>query len=145
MLDKSGHIIHIDFGFILGISPGHNLGFEVSPFKLSQEMIEVMGGRDSEIYRRFTVLTIQAFLATRLVMEPILSIVSAYADADLPCFQYKSYVLQRLRQRFMPQLSDVAAGQMMLQLIDKARRDWTGVAYDGVQKLQNNIYSAEWK
>jgi phosphatidylinositol 4-kinase len=34
LLDMNGHIIHIDFGFILGISPG-SLSFENAPFKLT--------------------------------------------------------------------------------------------------------------
>lgn len=34
LLDMNGNIIHIDFGFILGISPG-NLNFENAPFKLT--------------------------------------------------------------------------------------------------------------
>ena len=34
LLDINGYIIHIDFGFILGISPG-NMNFESSPFKFT--------------------------------------------------------------------------------------------------------------
>ena len=41
LLDAEGHIIHIDFGFILSCSPGSNFGFESSPFKLTHEFVEV--------------------------------------------------------------------------------------------------------
>lgn len=41
MLDDEGHIVHIDFGFILEISPGGNMGFESAAFKLSHEMTQV--------------------------------------------------------------------------------------------------------
>ena len=40
LLDSEGHIIHIDFGFILSTSP-KNLGFENSPFKLTHEFVDV--------------------------------------------------------------------------------------------------------
>ena len=41
LVDSEGHIIHIDFGFVLANSPGNNLGFESSPFKLTPEFAEV--------------------------------------------------------------------------------------------------------
>jgi phosphatidylinositol 4-kinase len=43
MLDSKGHLIHIDFGFMLQNSPG-GINFETAPFKLTQEYIELMDG-----------------------------------------------------------------------------------------------------
>jgi hypothetical protein len=40
LLDRDGHVVHIDFGFMLSNSPG-NIGFEAAPFKLPLEYVEV--------------------------------------------------------------------------------------------------------
>lgn len=59
-----GHIIHIDYGFLLGIAPGW-WQFETAPFKLTGEYIELIGGFDSECYRYYEALFIKGFLQLR--------------------------------------------------------------------------------
>lgn len=51
LLDTAGHVIHIDFGFVFGIAPGGSFSLEQStPFKLTDEMLEVMGGLGSPLF-----------------------------------------------------------------------------------------------
>lgn len=40
MLDSTGSLVHIDFGYLLA----RTIKFEKAPFKLTEEMIEVIGG-----------------------------------------------------------------------------------------------------
>ncbi|CAN0072932.1 unnamed protein product, partial [Ectocarpus fasciculatus] len=48
LLDTEGRLIHIDFGFILGMAPGGNFALENCPFKLPTEYVDVMGGLESQ-------------------------------------------------------------------------------------------------
>lgn len=62
----------VDFGFIFDHSPGGDMRFENAPFKLSTEMLQVMGGdRTSEHFQWFTDLCIRAFLTLRYVSQPL--------------------------------------------------------------------------
>ena len=60
LIDNEGHIIHIDFGFMLSNSPG-SVGFEAAPFKLTHEYVEVLGGVGAPDYEDFKKLCKQAF------------------------------------------------------------------------------------
>lgn len=60
LIDNEGHIIHIDFGFMLSNSPG-SVGFEAAPFKFTYEYLDVLGGVDSQDFADFKQLCKQAF------------------------------------------------------------------------------------
>ncbi|KAJ9704074.1 hypothetical protein PVL29_005383 [Vitis rotundifolia] len=78
LMDEEGHIIHIDFGFMLSNSPG-GVNFESAPFKLTRELLEVMDsdaeGVPSEFFDYFKVLCIQGFLTCRKHAERIILLV----------------------------------------------------------------------
>lgn len=53
MVDIEGHIMHIDFGFLLSNAPGKGIKFEQAPFKLTAEMVEVLGGIKTKKFREY--------------------------------------------------------------------------------------------
>ncbi|KAG7987138.1 hypothetical protein I3843_03G117600 [Carya illinoinensis] len=103
LLDEEGHIIHIDFGFMLSNSPG-DINFESAPFKLTRELLEVMDsdaeGVPSEFFDYFKVLCIQGFLTCRKHAERIILLVEMLQDSDFPCFKGGPRTIQNLRKRF---------------------------------------------
>ena len=86
LIDSDGHIVHIDFGFLLGISPG-GINFESAPFKLTSEYIELMGGIDSPIFNYFKTLLFLGFIELRKHIDSLMFILEIMLmDSDLPCF-----------------------------------------------------------
>lgn len=71
MIDSDGHVVHIDYGFILGIAPGGRFSLETAPFKLTGEMVEAMGGTQSEYFKAYVIFLIQGFLALQVWMAAI--------------------------------------------------------------------------
>jgi phosphatidylinositol kinase/protein kinase (PI-3 family) len=74
LLDTDGHIIHVDFGFILGDAPGGGLfstPFETAPFKLTAEYIDLLGGVQSVEFRLFEDLLARGLSALQRHEESI--------------------------------------------------------------------------
>lgn len=139
MVDDKGHILHIDFGFCFDIAPG-GVKFERAPFKLTPEMIAVMGGDDpntSQSYRWFEELTIKAFLCSRQYCEKLSHVVSLMLDSGLPCF--KPETMRNFKNRFVLEKTDREAAEFMLGCIKKSAANVTTKVYDEFQLITNGI------
>ncbi|KAF7723837.1 phosphatidylinositol-4- kinase [Apophysomyces ossiformis] len=137
MLDDDGHIIHIDFGFIFDIAPG-GITFESSPFKLTAEMIQVMGGGSEEqAFKQFSELVIKAYLACRPYAELIMQLVTLMLQSGLPCFRGET--IKKMRTRFQVDKSERAAADFMMMRIKDSFENQRTVLYDYFQKLTNGI------
>ncbi|TPX30520.1 hypothetical protein SmJEL517_g05931 [Synchytrium microbalum] len=86
LLLSTGHLVHIDFGFMLTNSPG-SVGFELAPFKLPQEYLDIMGGPTSPKFEEFRKLVKLGFMAIRKNYDKLVALVEMLEkDSALPCF-----------------------------------------------------------
>ncbi|XP_041003198.1 phosphatidylinositol 4-kinase beta 1-like isoform X2 [Juglans microcarpa x Juglans regia] len=142
LLDEEGHIIHIDFGFMLSNSPG-GVNFESAPFKLTRELLEVMDsdaeGVPSEFFDYFKVLCIQGFLTCRKHAERIILLVEMLQDSDFPCFKGGPRTIQNLRKRFHLSLTEEQCVSVVLSLISSSLDAWRTRQYDYYQRVLNGI------
>ncbi|WPH03082.1 Hypothetical protein R9X50_00595600 [Acrodontium crateriforme] len=137
MVDDAGHILHIDFGFCFDIAPG-GVKFERAPFKLSQEMVAVMGGStNSQSFKAFEELCVKVFLASRQYVEQLSHIIVTMLDSGLPCF--KPETLQHFKDRFVLEKSDREAADFVRKLIHWSERSYSTGVYDYFQLLTNGI------
>lgn len=137
LLDNRGHVIHIDFGFFFLSSPGKNAGFESAPFKLTREMVEVMDGPHSRLFRNFRELCIKTYIALRRhCMEVILLVEMLKAgNEELKCFRGRpDEAIQQLRERFRLDLNDRACREYVNALVDDSVENWRTDWYDRYQR-----------
>mmetsp|Transcript_6359 Transcript_6359/g.15322 ORF Transcript_6359/g.15322 Transcript_6359/m.15322 type:complete len:716 (+) Transcript_6359:29-2176(+) len=79
LLDDEGHIIHVDFGFMLCGAPGGKAlqrmgGFEHSRgFKLTSEFVDVLGGQGSAAFETFREAVIAGLEAVRQEAQDLLA------------------------------------------------------------------------
>ncbi|CBZ49710.1 hypothetical protein NCLIV_001980 [Neospora caninum Liverpool] len=140
LLDVEGHLIHIDYGYLLSNSPG-NINFETSPFKLTQEYLDVMDGETSDNYEYFRTLIIRGFLEARKHADRIILLVEMMLSATkMPCFSGgPQYTLDALRERFMIGLPEDTCIERIVDLIETSVNNFRTVQYDNFQRITNGI------
>ncbi len=138
MIDDAGHILHIDFGFCFDIVPGGVMKLERAPFKLTLEMVAVMGGNQtSQSYKWFEELCIKAFLASRHHTKELCDMVALMLGSGLPCFIPET--VAHLRERFVLERSEREAADFMRELIKKSYSNYLTGRYDWFQNVTNGI------
>ncbi|KAM3183544.1 hypothetical protein ACTXT7_010128 [Hymenolepis weldensis] len=143
LIDKEGHVIHIDYGFMLSASPGRNLGFEMSPFKLTSEQVEFMGGVDSDMFTYYNNLILNGLLTARKYMDEIILLVdiARTGSPDLPCFNPAGgkRTVEALRQRFMLSSTEGQLARFVDCMIRQSLNSLTTRLYDNYQYYANGI------
>ena len=115
LLDTSGHLFHIDFGFILGRDP--------KPFpakvRLVAQMFDAMGGVDSKGYRDFLVFSAQAFNIFRKNASLILNMLNLMADSGIEDLKGDTEkTLLKVQEKFRLDLSDEQAEEYLFQIMN---------------------------
>jgi len=137
LLGKDGHIVHIDFGFLFLSSPGKGIGFESAPFKLTREMVELLGGPNSRFFIKYRELCVRTFMELRRHQHRLVMLVEMLisGNEDLPCFCGKANIAVKLfKERFKLHLNDNACRAYINGLIDASVDSWTTRWYDRYQR-----------
>ncbi|XBW37337.1 hypothetical protein QEN19_002918 [Hanseniaspora menglaensis] len=143
MIDNEGHLVHIDFGFMLSNSPG-SVGFEAAPFKLTFEYVDVLGGLEGEAFLKFKELLRDGFKVLRKNHEQIVSMCEIMQKESLqPCFQLGEQTAMQLKQRFALQLGSELEVDKFVDdyLIGRSLGSMYTRIYDQFQLLTQGIYS----
>lgn len=115
LLTTSGKLFHIDFGYILGRDPKPL----PPPMKLSKEMVEAMGGVNSEHYHQFKKLCYTAFLHLRRHSNLILNLFTLMVDASVPDIALEpDKAVMKVQDKFRLDLGDEEAVHYFQNLLD---------------------------
>ena len=74
LISADGHLVHIDFGFMLQSSPG-GWAFEKAPFKLTPEYVDLMDGFGSHMMQYFKSLLIRGFFEVARHFDEIIVLI----------------------------------------------------------------------
>jgi len=146
MLDNLGHIVHIDFGFLLSNAPGKGIKFERAPFKLTNEFVDCIGGVNSKLFKKFRSCLWKGFIALVKHSQRIIILVEmmylGFGDT-LGCFMNKEETINELKSRFFPSKNMETKDYFrhVDSLIEQLINNWITTCYDRCQYfLQGILY-----
>lgn len=101
-----GHFFHIDFGYILGRDPKPM----PPPIKLSQVMVDAMGGSDSTNFSTFKQYCFTAYTTLRKSSNLILNLFALMTNANIPDIRAEpDKAVEKIRERFALGVSEEEA------------------------------------
>lgn len=141
LIDDKGHLIHIDFGFMLSNSPGY-VGIETAPFKLTPEYIDLIGGMNSDGMTLFKEKFFQAFIELRKYADRFITTIEIMQqESHLPCFDSGGESASvNVRNRFHLGLTDQQLKVVLEKLIISSAYNLFTKLYDSFQYYSNGVF-----
>ena len=141
LLDLNGNIIHIDYGFVLGISPGNNFNFENAPFKLNDDYLSIMNDEMFDYFRSIFTRGLMELKKFYKEFEVIIELMYKGNNNILPCFIGRDYdeIISSFKKKFLLQVGDNDFINAVDEIINEARDSYRTTQYDIYQKLTTGI------
>lgn len=114
LIDHKGHIVHIDFGFVLTQYPG-GISFENAPFKFTEEYLDILGGTNGLTFFYFKKLLFEAFNIFKKFSEELWCLFELMKSSEIPCF--RSFDMKVFKDRFHRFCSDDEREKLVHDLI----------------------------
>ena len=145
LIDNKGHLIHIDFGFMLSNAPGKGLKFETAPFKLSRDMVDCLGGVKSKYFEEFKKLLRKGFTAINKHRDKIIILVEMMwcgHGKNLDCFEKGQEAINELKLRLNPKenMKKNDINRIVDDLINQSVDNWRTKWYDIFQYHSQGIF-----
>jgi len=152
LIDDEGHILHVDFGFMLCGAPGGKAlqkmgGFEHSAgFKLTSEFVEVLGQTDEVPFKVFRDAVLDGMLAVRQHADELLALLQlsmlGSENSLMNCFCHPrgkpECVLEDVCSRLG--LPGGAPGSAPPQCDEEFRANVEKMVYDSVDHWRSRLY-----
>lgn len=131
MIHKNGEIFHIDFEFIMGCNPK----FKTSRIRLTDDMIDAIGGKNSNEYLLFKNLCSMIFNCLRKYLDIIFAIIKfCIYDNDID-----DAIINELVCRFEPGEKYIDAIEHISTIVDKSYDGITNTFFDMLHKFKNYV------
>jgi len=135
LMDREGHIMHIDFGFVLGETPKMGkvpLFSERAPFKLSAEFWEVIGGWSA--FKKFCEMFEAAYAVAAAHSDEICSLVEAAIMNVSRNTDLARSIADGVRGRMQMKADPREQKLHIMNIVNDAITSWGTSTYDWLQR-----------
>jgi phosphatidylinositol 4-kinase len=140
MIDNDGYMIHTDCEFAFGYSSNKSASLEKAPFKLTQEIVDVMLGMDSVHYAEYKKLCIQAFISSRKHADKLCKLFEIMSyNSNYTAFKRNPNWISDFRTKLALNMQDTEIWQEIDRLVSKSYNHSGTLSYDRYQRATNGI------
>ena len=137
LLNLDNRVVHIDFGFLLGLLPG-NLKLEATSFKMSENFISMLNGKKSQFFDMFREFFVRGFLIIRKNLGKLDKISRSFIFQNFLDYRTKSRLSDFVKRFSMrTKVSDTL--WFGNKVYNDSLEDWRTRQYDKYQLLASGI------